>query len=69
MVHINDNRKIKLTWTIAQVSLKQWATENQNYWFHPGLSGKLWRKNPVHPLKSSYVLRNQKVIPGNIPRY
>lgn len=31
MVHINDNRKIKLTCTIDQVSLKQWALK-QDHW-------------------------------------
>lgn len=31
MVHINDNRKIKLTYTIDQVSLKQWALK-QDHW-------------------------------------
>lgn len=31
MVHINDNRHIKLTCTIDQVSLKQWALK-QDHW-------------------------------------
>lgn len=29
MVHINDNRKIKLTCTIDQVSLKQWPLKTK----------------------------------------